>query len=99
MSLRTVHKIYGFIWTELLIKEELITRVEEIGKEDKQPMMENEPIFEWSPGKIILDEQGEVEDFDNLINDVHHHHNYDNDSNCVINNSYRDDDRLGSWVA
>ena len=57
MSLRTGRKLHGFIWTQLPITEELITSVEELGKEDRQPLMENRPIFEWSPGNIILDEQ------------------------------------------
>ena len=41
MSLRTGRNIHGFIWTELPITEELIARVGELGKEDKQPLMEN----------------------------------------------------------
>ena len=57
MSLRTGRKLHGFIWTEFTITEEIIVRVEELGKEDKQPLMENGPIFEWVPGNIVLDEQ------------------------------------------
>ena len=52
------------------IKEELTTRIEELGKEDKQPLMENRPIFEWSPGNIILENQEDDEFFDNMINDL-----------------------------
>ena len=66
-----------FIWTYLHLTEEVITRVKELGKEDKQPLMENRPIFNWSPGNIILDEQEGEEFFDNLINDLQHHHNDD----------------------
>ena len=39
VSLRTGRKLHGFIWTELPIIEEVVTRVEEIDKEDNQPMM------------------------------------------------------------
>ena len=69
------------------ITEELIARIEELGKEDKQPLMENGPIFEWSPGNIILDDQDYEEYFHNLINDLQHHHNDDEDSNCVPEDS------------
>ena len=59
MFLRTGRKLHGFIWTYLPITKEVIARVEELGKEDKQPLMENGRIFEWIPGNIVLDEQGE----------------------------------------
>ena len=39
--------------------EEVIARVKELGKEDKQPLMRNGPIFEWSSGNIVLDNQEE----------------------------------------
>ena len=38
-------KIHGFIWTELPNMEEMIARVEEIGKEDEEPLIKNGPIF------------------------------------------------------
>ena len=57
MYLRTGHKLNGFICTELPIIEEVITRVEELGNEDKQMLMENEQIFVWSPGNIFLYDQ------------------------------------------
>ena len=61
--------------------------------------MENEPIFEWSPWNIVLDEQEYKEDFNNLINDLHHHHNYDNYSNYLPHHYDGDYYRLGSWKA
>jgi hypothetical protein len=30
-------------------------RVAELREEDEQPIMENRPIFEWSPGNLIID--------------------------------------------
>ena len=57
MSFKTVRKIHGFTYTKFPITEEVITSVEEIDKEDKQPLMKKVTIFEWSPGNIILDKQ------------------------------------------
>ena len=39
------------------IIEEVITGVKELGKEDKQPLVGNGPIFERIPGNVILDEK------------------------------------------
>ena len=61
--------------------------------------MENGPIFEWSPGNIILDKQEDEEYFDNLINDLQHQHNDDEDRGYVQEDYDADDDRLGSWDA
>ena len=99
MYIRTVRTLHGFIWTELPITEELTTRIKELGKEDKKPLMENGPIFEWIPGNIILDEQEDEEYFDNLINDLQHHNNNDDNINYLPNDSDEDDDRLGSREA
>ena len=60
-------------------------------------MMENGPIFEWSPGNIILDDQEDEEDFYNLINDLHHHHNDDKNRNYLADNYDGDDNIIGSW--
>ena len=65
------------------ITEEVISRVKELGKDDKKPLMENGPIFELSQGNIILDDKEDEEDFENMINDLQHHHNDDNNSNYV----------------
>ena len=59
--------------------------------------MENGPTFEWIPGNIILDEQEKEEFLDNLINDIQHHHKYDDDSKYVTDNFYGDENSLGSW--
>ena len=79
------------------ITEEVITRVKELGKEDKQLLIKNGPILYWIPGNIILDEQEDEEDFDNLINDLQYHHNDDDGSNYIPYDSDEDDDSLGSW--
>ena len=59
--------------------------------------MKNGPIFEWSTGNIILDYQENKKYFDRMINDLQHHHNADDNSNCVPDNSDGDDNSLGSW--
>ena len=46
MFIRTGRKIHGLIWMELPIKEEVITRDEDIGKKGKHLLMKNGPIFE-----------------------------------------------------
>ena len=61
--------------------------------------MKNGPIFELILGKIILDEQEDKGDFDNLINDLHHHHNYIDNIGYVSDVSDDDDNILGSWEA
>ena len=77
--------------------EDIIARFKELGKEDNQPLMGKRSIFEWIPGNIILDEQEGKEDFDNLINDLQHHHNDEDDSKYVPANSDEDKNSLGSW--
>ena len=72
-------------------KEDKITRVEELGKENKQPLMEDGTIFEWSQGNIILGNQEDEEYFENLKNDLQRHNNDDNDSNYVPDNYDGDD--------
>ena len=57
MYLRNWMKLHGFIWTELTTPEEVITRTEDQGKEDKKLLIKKGPIFVWSPGNIILDKQ------------------------------------------
>ena len=51
------------------------------------------------PRKIVLDEQEDKEDVYNLINYLQHHHNDDNDSDYVPDDSDGDDNILGSWKA
>ena len=60
-------------------------------------MIKNGPVFEWIPGNIILDYQEEKEGFYNLINNLQHHHNDEDDSDYVTDNSYEGENRLESW--
>ena len=59
--------------------------------------MGNGPIFEWIPGNIILEVHEDKEVFDNVINDLQHQNNYEDDSEYVPDDSDGDDDSLGSW--
>ena len=61
--------------------------------------MENRPVFEWIPGKIVLDEQEDEKYFENLINDLQHHHNNDYYSKYLPDGSDGDDSSLGSREA
>ena len=62
MSLYTGKKLHAYVWKELPIDENVIERVEYLATKEKQPYhMDNNPIFEWSPG-IAVDEEEQEED-------------------------------------
>ena len=57
MSLSTGKRIHCYQWTELPITDFVVDRVEQLAALEKQPIMTNGyPIFEWTPGVPILDE-------------------------------------------
>ena len=57
MSLETGKRIHGFIWTTKPINPQVINRVHALATYEKQPKLVNNcPIFEWSPGLPIDDE-------------------------------------------
>ena len=54
MYLATGKKLHYFIWTELPINDQVISRVNNLATNEKQPeMTKGHPIFEWSPGILI----------------------------------------------
>ena len=60
MSLESGRKLHGYKWQELPMDEWVIRRVEELATEEGQPyLVDKTPIFEWSPGNVILDYQEE----------------------------------------
>ena len=61
--------------------------------------MENGPIFEWIQGNIVLDEHVDEAFFDKMINDLQHHHNDDEDSDYVPDDSDEYENIIGSWEA
>jgi len=61
LSLTTGKKISRQQWDELLIPDGIIGRVEAMATAQRQPIMENGgPVFEWSPGIAIVEENEEV---------------------------------------
>ena len=61
MSLYTGKKLHAYVWTELPIDEDVIERVEYLANKENQPYhMDDHPIFEWSPG-VAIDEDEEDE--------------------------------------
>ena len=60
MSLETGRKIHGFIWTVKPINQQVINRVHYLANREGQPKLVNNcPIFEWSPGIPIDDEDND----------------------------------------
>ena len=56
MSLYSGKKIHGYKWKELPIDDYVITRLEELAKAEKQPIMHyGLPNFEWNPEESITD--------------------------------------------
>ena len=56
MSLATRKQLHAFIWTELLINNQVISRVNDLATKGNQPeITKGYPIFEWSPGIPIID--------------------------------------------
>ena len=58
MSLYTVKRLHSYIWEEIPIYQDTIDRVDQLAREEKQPVLDNiQPLFEWLPGKEIEDYQ------------------------------------------
>ena len=52
MSLYTGKRFHGYIWEEILIDQDTIDRVDQLAKEEKQPVQDNNQLlFEWLSGK------------------------------------------------
>ena len=79
MSLKTGHKLHGYHWVELLISDKVIDRVEELANEQGQLLMENGPIFKWTPGDLIVDVDDNVEGMHEEMDQVIYPDNDDDD--------------------
>ena len=56
MSLNSGKQLHTYHWQELLIPDFVVDRINELREEQEQPKMTNGyPIFEWSPGIPIED--------------------------------------------
>ena len=57
MSLSTGKRLHCYQWKELPVTDYVIDRVEDLAAQENQPIMTNGyPIFEWTPGVPILEE-------------------------------------------
>ena len=54
MSLYTRKEIHVDDWIQLPIENEVVKRVEELSKIEKQPTFDQYSMFEWPPGINIL---------------------------------------------
>ena len=62
MSIATRKQIYAFVWTELPINDQVVSRLNDLATEKKQPeMIKGYPIFEWIPGIPITDKDDETQ--------------------------------------
>jgi len=61
MSLKTGHKLHDYKWVKLPISDEVICRVEQVAAQQGQPLRENGPTFDWTPGEIIVDPEDDID--------------------------------------
>ncbi len=68
MSLITKRKFSAHDWDELPIDDEVINLVETMAKDEGRPkMINNKPLFEWSPGVPIADVEEAAEGNEEII--------------------------------
>ena len=52
MSIYSGRRLHSYIWEDLPIDKGVIDRLEQLAREEKQPVLgNNQPLFEWIPGK------------------------------------------------
>ena len=79
ISLATGKRLHAFIWTELPINYQVISRVNDFPTKDKQlEMTKGYPIFEWSPGIPIEDKDDETKSEEDEIYSTHRDRHDDN---------------------
>ena len=107
MSLFTGRELHSNNWDELPIDEEVIAKVEQMAKDQDQPFLPDKyPMFEWSPGTLIEDEDDETveeeqNEFDEqyelqrqderLFDDDEENENEDNNDNNELNNEIEEE--------
>ena len=63
MSLATIKQLHAFIWTELPINDQVISRVNDLATKENQPeMTKGYPIFKCIPGIPITDKDEHDDD-------------------------------------
>ena len=72
MSLYTGRELHSNQWEELPTDDDVIEMVENLAKNEEQPLLPDKyPMFEWSPGNLIGDDDNlDEEDQDNLNDEV-----------------------------
>ena len=83
MSLATGKQFYDFIWKELPINDQVISRVNYLATNEKQPeMTKGYPIFEWIPGIPITekDDKTQSEEYETSST-----HKYEHDDDITEN--------------
>ena len=93
MSLKTGRELHGYEWTEVPIDDSVIARVEEMAEAEGQPTMVDGPIFEWSPGVPILDDDEDEEELNAPMADFEYDYNVDSE---VEENDSDESDSEGS---
>ena len=72
MSLSTGKQLHDFIWIELPINDQVISRVKKLATKEKQPLItKGYPIFEWNPGIPITDKDNETQSEEDEISSSH----------------------------
>ena len=72
MSLATGKQLHAFIWTELSINEQVISRVNNLATKEKQPeMTKGYPLFKWIQGIPIIDKYDETQIEEDEISSTH----------------------------
>ena len=72
MSLATRKQLHDFIWTELPINDQVISRVSDFSTKEKQPeMTKGYPIFEWIPVIPITDKDDETQSEEDELSSTH----------------------------
>ena len=83
MSLLSGKQLHAYIFEELPISSEVISRVHELASQEDQPELVNkQPIFQWSNGEVINEINTDMENILELNNS-----NDDSDSDLSISDS------------
>ena len=71
MSLFTVKKIHGRTWDVLPIGEEVINRVHAIARDENQPLIADNFVYEWKlEGEEIVEQENENENDEEDVSEL-----------------------------
>ena len=96
MSLYTGRRINSYVWEVLPISDEIIERVGEIAKQQKQPKIINGiPIFEWDSRNNNRDDL-DNNDQENVQEENDENENENDNEDGIINNQVTDEEEVES---